>query len=52
LQDNEYKSAVISGLVVLMVKGDKGWHDVEDFMLMYLAVIKLARLMIVQEIYE
>ncbi|KFZ20592.1 hypothetical protein V502_03128 [Pseudogymnoascus sp. VKM F-4520 (FW-2644)] len=27
LQDDEYQSAIISGLAVLMIKGDKGWHD-------------------------
>ncbi|OBT48637.1 hypothetical protein VE00_00837 [Pseudogymnoascus sp. WSF 3629] len=52
LQDNEYQSAIISGLAVLMMKGDKGWHDAEDFTTKYSAVIKLARLMVVQEAYE
>jgi hypothetical protein len=52
LQDDEYQSAIISGLAVLMIKGDKGWHDAEDFTTKYLAVIKLARLMVVQEAYE
>ena len=49
LQDNEYQSAIISGLAVLMMKGDKGWHDAEDFTTKYSAVFKLARLMVVQE---
>ncbi|KAL5316176.1 hypothetical protein ACEPPN_017054 [Leptodophora sp. 'Broadleaf-Isolate-01'] len=44
LQDNEYKSAIISGLAVLIIKGEKGWHDAEDFTTKYSAVIKLARL--------
>lgn len=52
LQDNEYQSPIISGLAVLMIKGDKGWHDAEDFTTKYSAVIKLARLMVVQEAYE
>jgi hypothetical protein len=47
LQDNEYQSAIISGLAVLMMKGDKGWHDAEDFTSKYSAVIKLAQLMVV-----
>ncbi|KFY90217.1 hypothetical protein V500_05234 [Pseudogymnoascus sp. VKM F-4518 (FW-2643)] len=45
-------SPIISGLAVLMIKGDKGWHDAEDFTTKYSAVIKLARLMVVQEAYE
>ena len=52
LQDDEYKSAIISGLAVLMIKGEKGWQDAEDFTTKYSAVIKLARLMVVQEAYE
>jgi RecQ family ATP-dependent DNA helicase len=52
LQDDEYKSAIISGLAVLMIKGEKGWYDAEDFTTKYSAVIKLARLMVVQEAYE
>lgn len=47
LQDNEYKSAIISGLAVLIIKGEKGWHDAEDFTTKYSAVIKLARLIVV-----
>ncbi|KFY83337.1 hypothetical protein V500_10092, partial [Pseudogymnoascus sp. VKM F-4518 (FW-2643)] len=43
------ESAIISGLAVLMMKSDKGWHDAEDFTTKYSAVIKLARLMVVQE---
>ncbi|KFY65432.1 hypothetical protein V496_02556, partial [Pseudogymnoascus sp. VKM F-4515 (FW-2607)] len=52
LQDSEYQSPIICGLAVLMMKGDKGWHDAEDFTTKYSAVIKLARLMVVQEAYE
>ena len=52
LQDNEYESAIISGLAVLMIKGEKGWHDAEDFTPKYSAVIKLARLMVIQEAYQ
>jgi RecQ family ATP-dependent DNA helicase len=52
LQDNEYESAIISGLAVLMIRGDHGWYDAEDFTTKYSAVIKLARLMVVQEAYE
>lgn len=52
LQDNEYKSAIISGLAVLGIRDDDGWLDVEDYTLKYSAVIKLTRLMVVQEGYK
>lgn len=47
LQDNEYKSALISGLAVLGMREDDGWLDAEDYTPKYSAVIKLARLMMV-----
>jgi len=52
LQDNEYKSAMISGLAVLGIRDDDGWLDAEDYTPKYSAVIKLARLIVVQEGYE
>jgi len=52
LQDNEYKSAMISGLAVLGIRDDNGWLDAEDYTPKYSAVIKLARLIVVQEGYE
>jgi len=52
LQDNEYKSVLISGLAVLGMREDDGWLDAEDYTPKYSAVIKLARLMVVQEAYE
>ncbi|KAM3067126.1 hypothetical protein ACMFMG_011681 [Clarireedia jacksonii] len=52
LHDNEYKSVLISGLAVLGMRGDDGWLDAEDYTPKYSAVIKLARLMVVQEAYE
>ena len=52
LQDNEYKSVLISGLAVLGMREDEGWLDAEDYTPKYSAVIKLARLMVVQEAYE
>lgn len=52
LQDDEYQSVVISGLAVLMLQEDGGWSSAEDFTPTYSAVIKLARLMVVQEAYE
>jgi hypothetical protein len=52
LQDNEYKSAIISGLAILGMKDDGGWLNAEDYTPKYSAVIKLARLMVVQEAYE
>ena len=52
LKDNEYKSAIISGLAILGIQDDNGWLDVEDYTPKYSAIIKLARLMVVQEAYE
>jgi hypothetical protein len=52
LQDNEYKSVIISGLAVLGMRDDDGWLDAEDYTPKYSAVIKLARLMVIQEAYE
>ena len=52
LKDDEYKSAIISGLAVLGIQDDDGWLDAEDYTPKYSAVIKLARLMVVQEAYE
>ena len=49
LQDNEYKNAIISGLAVLGIRDDEGWLDAQDYNPKYLAVIKLARLTVVQE---
>lgn len=43
LQDNEYKSAIISGLAVLGIRDDDRWLDVEDYTPKYSAVIKLTR---------
>ncbi|KAH6683480.1 hypothetical protein B0J14DRAFT_467389, partial [Halenospora varia] len=47
LQDNKYKSVVISGLAVLAIREDNGWLDAKDYTPKYLAMIKLARLIVV-----
>ena len=52
LHDDEYKSVLISGLAILGMREDDGWLDAEDYTPKYSAVIKLARLMVVQEAYE
>ena len=52
LQDNEYKSVIISGMAVLGMREDDGWLDAEDYTPKYSAVIKLAWLMVIQEAYE
>jgi len=52
LQDDEYKSVLISGLAILGIREDGGWLDAEDYTPKFSAVIKLARLMVVQEAYE
>jgi hypothetical protein len=52
LVDNEYQSAIISGLAVLSVREDKGWENPEDYTPKLSAVIKLARLMVIQMAYR
>ncbi|KFY90055.1 hypothetical protein V500_05319, partial [Pseudogymnoascus sp. VKM F-4518 (FW-2643)] len=52
LQDNEYKSVIISGLAVLGIRDDDGWLSAEDYTSKYSAIAKLARLMVVHEGYE
>ena len=52
LQDNEYKSVIISGLAVLGMQDDDGWLDAKDYTPKYSAVIKLAQLMVIQEAYK
>ena len=47
LQDDEYKSVLISGLAVLSIREDNGWLDAEDYTPKYLTVIKLAWLIVV-----
>jgi hypothetical protein len=47
LQDNEYKSVLISGLAMLGMREDDRWLDAEDYTPKYSAVIKLARLIVV-----
>src|SRR5277367_6450351 len=52
LQDNEYQNVIISGLAIMGIRDDDGWLDAEDYTPKYSAIIKLARLMVVQEGYE
>jgi hypothetical protein len=43
---------LISGLAILKMREDDRWLDAEDYTPKYSAVIKLARLMVVQEACE
>lgn len=52
LQDNEYKSALISAMAVLGIREDDGWFDAEDYTPKFSAVIKLSRLMVIQDAWE
>ena len=52
LQDNEYKSVIISGIAVLGMREDDSWLDAKDYTPKYSAVIKLAQLMVIQEAFE
>ena len=35
----------------MILKGDKGWYEAEDFTTKYSAIIKLAQLIVVQNVY-
>jgi hypothetical protein len=52
LQDNEYQNVIISALALMGMRDDDGWLDAEDYTPKYSAIIKLARLMVVQEGYK
>ncbi len=52
LGDQEYSSAIISGLAVLGLRGDGGWADVETYTPILSAVIKIARMLVLQQAYE
>jgi hypothetical protein len=52
LQDNEYQNVIISALALMGIRDDNGWLDAKDYMPKYSAIVKLARLMVVQEGYE
>jgi hypothetical protein len=47
--DNEYDSAIISGLAALGLREDNKWLDAEDYTPKYSAVVKLARLMVIKK---
>ena len=42
LQDNKYKSVIISRLAVLGMRDDDRWLDAKDYTLKYFVIIKLA----------
>jgi len=52
LADNEYQSVIISGLAVLGLQEGGRWANAEDYTPKLSAVIKLARLMVIQNAYE
>jgi hypothetical protein len=52
LADNEYQSVIISGLAVLGLQEEGRWANAEDYTPKLSAVIKLARLMVIQNAYE
>jgi hypothetical protein len=51
-QDDEYKSVLISACAALGIREDGGWLGAEDYTPKYSAIIKLARLMVVEEAYQ
>lgn len=52
LKDNQYKSVVISGLAVLGLQEGGRWANPEDYTPKLSAVIKLARLMVVEHAFR
>jgi hypothetical protein len=51
LQDNEYKSVIISGFAILGIRDDDGWLNADDQTSKCSAVAKLAQMMVVHEGY-
>ena len=47
LEDNKYKSVIISGLAVIGFHEDGGWLNVEDYTTKYLGIIKIAWMLVV-----
>ena len=52
LADNEYQSVIISGLAVLGLQEGGRWANAKDYMPKLSAIIKLAWLMVIQNMYE
>ena len=52
LQDNKYKSVIISGLAVLGICDNNRWLNTEDYMSKYSAVAKLAQMIVVHKGYK
>lgn len=52
LVGNEYDSVIISGLAVLGIAEDGSWIEACNYTPIYSAVIKLARLMVIQKAHE
>ena len=52
LQDDEYKSVLISACAALGIREDNGWLGAKEYTPKYSAIIKLARLMVIEEAYQ
>src|SRR3954467_7384985 len=52
VKDNDYSNALASGLAVLGIKEDGTWQEVMDYTSKLSAVVKLARIMVVQKAYQ
>jgi hypothetical protein len=52
LQDDEYKSVLISACAALGIREDGGWFGAEEYTPKYSGIIKLARLMVIEEAYQ
>ena len=52
LKHSAYESALISALAVLGLRGDGDWVSPLDYTMTYSAVIKLGRMLVLQQAYE
>ena len=51
LGDDEYKSVIISGLVVIEFHDNRGWLNTEDYTTKYLGVIKVVWMLVIYQSY-
>ena len=51
LGDDEYESVIISGLAIIGFHNDRGWLNAKDYTTKYSRVIKIARMLVVYQLY-
>ncbi|KAK1621905.1 hypothetical protein BDP81DRAFT_302798, partial [Colletotrichum phormii] len=48
LKRGQYENAIVSALAVIGIRADGGWMDITDYTTKYLAIIKVARMLVRQ----